>query len=218
MLNKIGLATLVVSIGLTVLVAQNCKSISDVLNEIEWKVDIFGIKAIPFGYLAPGFLIAILTRAIKLHDRISDLFHIRAVFDVSHILVPLAGGAGVPIDADKIGRIHSDRQNLMRKTFYRFASSSKPEIDEHLVVMALDRWFWFWVLVEGITIGIVALVLLLVIRGFTAAAILATGLLVFTIIAAFAHRACVATAYQQVKAILEIPGSQPILKAAFSAV
>src|SRR5690242_1681238 len=52
------------------------------------------------GVAAP-FVIAIVSQAIKLHNRISDLFKIRLRFDTQCLLRPLAEGTGYIVDRAK---------------------------------------------------------------------------------------------------------------------
>jgi hypothetical protein len=98
-----------------------------------------------------SLLVAWLSHAIQVHDRVSDLFGIRRRFDRNHILLPLAVLAGVQLSAAQLNRIDANRDSLMRKVFYRYASSraEKPLVDKHDIERALDVWSWFWILIEA---------------------------------------------------------------------
>jgi hypothetical protein len=56
----------------------------------------------------------------------------------------------------------ANRNELMRKVFYRYASSraDSPLVDKHDIEHALETWSWFWACVEAVTFfgfaGIVA--------------------------------------------------------------
>lgn len=42
----------------------------------------------------------------------------------------------------------------MGRIFYRYASSTDPKIDKHLIYEALDWWSWYWVIVESVAVFI----------------------------------------------------------------
>ena len=75
----------------------------------------------------------------KLHDRLSDILHIRERFDISHILFPLALASGAACTVEQIWKIKRNRQDLMYKVFYKYASSSpgKSQIELHYITLAL---------------------------------------------------------------------------------
>lgn len=107
-----------------------------------------------------GLLIALIiagvSYAIQLHDRISDLFGIRHRFDVKHILLPLASKVGKRVTPKLTQAISDGRDPLMRSVFYRYASSrdDKPIVDKHDIERALDGWSWYWILVEAMPVAI----------------------------------------------------------------
>lgn len=109
---------------------------------------------VPLGPLAAGLVIAFLARALRLHDRLSDLLRIREDFDVILILEPLAAGAGVNLTAEDRAAVRARRVALMDSVFYRYASSGSdaPLIDAHLVRSALEQWSWYWCVVEACAI------------------------------------------------------------------
>jgi hypothetical protein len=96
--------------------------------------------------------------AFQLHDRLSDVFKIRHRFDRSCILLPLALLAGVKLSAMQLNAVDANRDTLMHKVFYRFASSrsDKPLVDRHDIEHALAAWSWFWILLEGMTLFVVS--------------------------------------------------------------
>lgn len=106
-------------------------------------------NTIPLGVVLPAAILALCFRALKVHDLISTLFRIRPRFDVEHILVPLASGAGIPVGTTERAMLAGRRLSLMDLVFYEYASSTKPQIDSHFVVHALDTWTWFWATVEA---------------------------------------------------------------------
>jgi hypothetical protein len=42
----------------------------------------------------------------------------------------------------------------MGACFYKYASSTKPELDPHTITLALDNWSWYWILLEAISLGV----------------------------------------------------------------
>jgi len=89
--------------------------------------------------------------SLRLHDRISDLFGIRARFDRNYILLPLAILTGSQLSAFQLNRMGANRDSLMRRVFYRYASTraERPLVDRHDIEAAIEIWSWYWVLVEG---------------------------------------------------------------------
>lgn len=95
-----------------------------------------------------GLFISYIVRAVKVHDKIATLFRMRHDFDVHHIIIPLAGEAGVPIGLGRRQSIRQQRKRLISKIFYKYASSTDPRINGHLIETAMDRWSWLWAVVE----------------------------------------------------------------------
>ena len=108
-----------------------------------------------------AFALAAVAYVAKLHDRVSDLFGIRARFDVNEILKPSALATGTPLSPSQIQKLRAKRLDLMGPVFYKFASSGKPIIDPHYITMALTQWSWYWVVIElNVVVGLVAIALL----------------------------------------------------------
>jgi hypothetical protein len=82
-----------------------------------------------------------------MHNKISDLFQIRKKFDVSYILIPLSKAVEIPIDENYKNVLKTNRKTLMADVFYKYASSTNPQIDKHLIWIALDKWSWYWAFV-----------------------------------------------------------------------
>jgi hypothetical protein len=107
-----------------------------------------GAESISANVLIAGAL-AVLAHAIKLHDRVSDIFRIRHDFDIYKILVPLAFLSRSTVQ--DVGKLASRRGDLMQRVFYKYASSAKSStvVDKHDITSALTVWMWFWALVEA---------------------------------------------------------------------
>lgn len=101
---------------------------------------------------AVALLVAILSYNMKIHDRISDIFGIRKVFDRRYIIAPLALRVGVSLTPSQFENFDANRHEIMRAVFYKFASSRAPNplVDRHEIEHALSAWTVLWILVEGI--------------------------------------------------------------------
>jgi hypothetical protein len=104
-----------------------------------------------------AIVLAWVSHAIQLHNRLSDAFGIRNRFDRNYILLPLAVLTGVQLSPIKLNALKANRELLMEKVFYRYASSraDKPLVDKHHIERALDTWSWYWILVEGAALWLV---------------------------------------------------------------
>jgi len=128
---------------------EKIPSLGAVLSKLPQAGEIMGVK-VSLGTILLALLIAFVSRAVKMHDRLSNLLRIRRNFDVREILVPLAVKTiGSPTE-DKLARITRQRDRLMDQVFYQYVSSTRHpgEIDSHLIEGALDQWSWFWCLLE----------------------------------------------------------------------
>jgi hypothetical protein len=205
MLTKIMTFTFVVSLVLVAVVAHNWPTLWNLLhpNWLTIGIDVLGLKNIPAAYLIVAFLVSLVARVSKLHDRISDLFKIRERFDLNEILIPLAGGAGIPVDLVKRERLIKSRTQIMGDVFYRYASSTNPVIDGHLVWTALDKWSWFWICIEGTAVSIAAFIALLWVHAFPTAACVGALIIMGTLVATQINRACASVAHAEVRSILQ---------------
>jgi len=204
MLTKIMVFTFFVSLVLVAVVAHDLPRVWRYLHPtwLTFTVEPLGLKNVPTAYVIVAFLISLVARVSKLHDRMSDLFGIRERFDVHEILTPLAGGVGIPVDLLRRERLIELRGQIMGDVFYRYASSRNPVIDKHLIWTALDKWSWFWVCIEGATVGTLAFILLLSAGAFRSAAIVGLVTLFGTLAATQVNRACASIAHSEVREIL----------------
>jgi hypothetical protein len=149
---------------LTFVLRSNIPAINNVFESVEHLAPITKILAILHGENLNfcGFIISLLVAwigyALRLHDRISDLFGVRKRFDRNYILLPLAILSGSQLSAFQLNRVDANRDSLMRRVFYQYASSraEKPVVDKHDIEAALEIWSWYWVLVEGTAVLLAA--------------------------------------------------------------
>lgn len=169
------------------------------------------------GYLVPAVAVGLISRIFRVHSQLGHWLGIRERFDIDIILKEM----GRQIDLDVAAVAEEDwlaqRHDLMRKSFYQYASSRSPQIDDHLIHQALDLWSWFWILLESSVLFVcVGLVLL-------AAGVYETGLTTFSgaiAVAAIGLPAirlqCKRYAIAQVRAILSDPLRQSAVRTLFA--
>ena len=203
-LDKLFVSTLSVALGAVWLLCKNVAFLEATLSELNVPVPIDGLS-VPIGYLLSALVVTLLFRIFKAHDLISDLFRIRSRFDVNEILLPLAGEAGLPMPVDKVERMRAKRQDLMRQVFYRYASGvpGAAKIDMEMIVMALDQWSWYWMLLEASAIILPCAVFLLVLRRALPAAWLLVAFVVLLGLMRLMMPLCIRYARREVKAIVE---------------
>jgi hypothetical protein len=218
MLTKIATFTFVVALGATWLLRAKCPQANQLLATLDLKVKVFDTE-LALGYVLPALVVAIASRMLKLHDRLSDLFRVRSQFDVHEILTVLAGAVGLPVTLALREKMRSDRKTLMNRVFYRYASSSAdaPAVDKHLIHMALDNWSWFWIAWESSLVAVLTSCLLVWLNQ----CILGVALLVLAgvllLVAQLPRRKCVEYAHQQVAAITSDPGRASEIRGVFNA-
>ena len=148
MLRRIFFFTFVAGIGAVKLLRLNSAPIDGLLAQLDSEIELPYLgKLKVLGYVLPAFVIAFIFYTIRLHDRLSDCFRIRYLFDTRRIIRPFAIAAG--LDETRIKQLYPQRHDLMRDLFYEYASSKNPQIDTHNIHEALDNWTWIWVLLEA---------------------------------------------------------------------
>lgn len=163
MLKRIAVYTGAIAFGVTWLVRGHVRWVADALGTLSLPVEMSaGTVNLPLGMVLVALAVTVLSRALKLHDRISDVLRIRHRFDVNKILLPLACASAAPLSPEQIASIAPRRRELMNSVFYKYASSTQGQsaIDGHVVRTALDHWSWYWILVEGFLVVVVGTALL----------------------------------------------------------
>jgi hypothetical protein len=144
----------------TIILAQASPAVKSFIDSISTKADLFSIKDLKALLVLIPFGIVLLSRIIRLHDKISDLLRIRFFFDTRYILYSLAHLTKVTLTKDLKKIIGRNRDNAMRVVFYKYASFIDPIIDTQLVRTAADNWGWFWSLLESLFLfGLTAFIL-----------------------------------------------------------
>lgn len=202
MLQRIFYMTVASGFFCTILLAKASPTFQELINSISTQADIGPIKNIKVLYVLIPFIIGAISRILKLHDRISDVFKIRLRFDTRFILFPLAQDAKIELTEDLKKKIKQNRVAVMYKVFYEYAGFKSPVIDEQLVRTAADNWGWFWVFVESSIIFFVTAVLLVFLNKWYYVLFCICIILGEMIFMIFQWSACKRCARRQIDAIL----------------
>lgn len=151
-LERVFWSTLFVSFGCTAALAFASPEIKALLQSVNVEAELGPIKGLKLLYVGLPTLVALASRAFKLHDRVSDLLGLRKIIDVEWILLPLARRVDVDLDALSVAAIRFRRREALYKVFYPFVSLPESKIDPQLVRTALDNLGWLWVLVEALVL------------------------------------------------------------------
>lgn len=202
MLERIFATTVVAGVICTLILTSASPALKKLLDSVQTQAEIGPIKGVKALYVLIPIAIALISRVIRLHDKISDLLRIRCVFDTQYILFPMAQLTGHELDRDMKKRIRSVRQEAMYKVFYPYAGFKEPKIDTQLVRTALDNWGWFW---AGIESGFLFAITAVLVKGIAGDAYYYFCLLVLLLIALFLlfqWFVCRQSADRQVRAIV----------------
>jgi hypothetical protein len=218
-LNRIFWFTSAAALGAVWLLRSHLPAVEAALSRVDFELQTGAGKLLPIagGYLIPALGVGLISRIFRIHSHLGHLLGIRERFEIDVILAELARSVDVDVAAVSEQQWLAHRHDLMRKAFYQFASSTSPQIDEHLVHQALDLWSWFWIVLEA-TLVFVATGLILV-----AANVYEAGLITFggsLVVAALAlpsiRHECRRYAIAQVRAILADPAREVIVRREFS--
>ena len=105
----------------------------------------------------------------------------------------------------------------MNAAFYRYASSTKPAIDEHLIHEALDTWSWIWVLSEALVVTALVSVVLVVYGRLEATLWLALGAVIAIALMRLLYVRCSRLALDEVAAITSDNERKMAIRALFHA-
>jgi|SRR5579859_473631 len=221
MLDKIASWTFIVTLLLLLLLAWQVPGLNHLIQSLHQKVDIkdlpFSVAAVPLGAILIALGVAWLTRSIRWHNQLSDMFRIRSRFDVRHILLPLAASCGVLLSGQKLARLNSDRDQLMEQVFYHYIHTNPRVLTEHSVAQAMDRWGNLWILAETTSVAFVASIVLIAVASWAWATLLLALILIAIGAMHLIRVDCERHAHTQVTMILNSPGSPAYLLPVFSA-
>lgn len=165
-------------------------------------------------------LVAFASHAVRLHDRLSDLLHIRAKFDIDSILLPMLALTGPTVTSDQLDNLSSKRGSLMSRVFYRYNSSGEgdgPVVSSHTRKEALTSWSWYWVFLESVFVYITCAVICLLIGAYMTASIVFTVCVTLIIIMSYLKAEVRRYAWYQVIDIANDSERRSDIRSAFEA-
>jgi len=160
MLQRIFYSSVASGFICTIILTQVFPSFKSLIDLVSIRADFGFIKDLKALLVIIPLGIGLISRMLRLHDKISDLLRIRFFFDTRYILYPLAHLTGTNLTKDRKKVIGENRVNAMRKVFYKYASFINPKIDTQLVRTAADNWGWFWSLLESFFIFSITAIIL----------------------------------------------------------
>lgn len=213
MLKKIATTTFFISLFIIMILSHTINDISSFMKIISFglKYEYGGLK-LYISYFYFPLLFALGENIFKIHDKVSDLFGIRYRFDKNIIIARFLNEIKQSKKLKKVNKINRD--SIMRVIFYKYASSTNPQIDRHLIDMALGVWSWYWIIMDTllcvITLGIIWLIFSFSwLACFVLIGIIITCLSIMHIIKKFQ---CSEYALQEVQAILQLQNSRSEIK------
>jgi hypothetical protein len=117
----------------------------------------------------------------------------------------MATASGATVSPDQIRSLKQNRNSLMYKVFYKYASSTKGKavIDSHYITMALDQWSWYWIVLELAFLALLVAATLAGTKQYELAMWFLTGILVVIGLLQAIRKLCSDYALQEVEAILD---------------
>lgn len=213
MLNKIATTMFFISLVILAVLSNVVVGMESFMKLISFGKNYkFGGFELYLSYFYFPLLFALAENMFKLHDRISDLLNIRYKFDKNVIIVEFLLEMKLYKNFKKINK--SNRKTIMNAIFYKYASSTNPQIERHLIDMALSSWCWYWIVMDTALCVVVCGVVCLI-YNFSVTILLALFvivlicLLIMYIIKKFQ---CRNYAIREVKAILELEDSRNEIK------
>jgi len=208
MLGRITTCTAIVALVLALVMRSQLGWFDDLLKPIDSGFDLIppDWRKVPAGDAVVLVLAAVGSRFFKLHDRLSDLLQIRARFDVDAILRPMAlMTLQSPMTRAAMAALSTQRDDLMHALFYPYASTdpARRQIDAHYVDIAIDHWTWYWVVLEGNFLCLVAALVFLFSSSYGGAAVLLLLVLVLIGLLQLLRRMCERNALNEVEEILK---------------
>jgi hypothetical protein len=216
MLERIFVVTVATGIICTLILASASPSVKALLDSIKTETDVGPIKDLKALYVLIPIFIAVVSRVVLLHDRLSDLLHIRIIFDTRYVLFPMARLSGHDVDKNMEQRIRSVRESAMYKVFYPYAGFAAPAIDKQLIRTALDNWGWFWSWVESEVLLVVSSIVVKAMGGDAQFWICLDGSFLIALLLLTTWFACRRSADRQVRAVVDDPQRKSDIYAYFA--
>lgn len=147
MVDKISKCSFLISLLLLYFLSCCNNDLYAFLNKISFgiKYELIGIKLTLAGAVLP-LLVGIAEHIFKIHDKVSTILKIRKKYDKEVIVCSFLRSLGFENQIPKLK--DDDVSKLMSCCFYRYASSTNPQIDSHNILLALNEWCWFWIILD----------------------------------------------------------------------
>lgn len=202
----------------TFILAKASPNVQAIIDSVSTQVDIGPIKGLKALYVVFPIGVSLISRMLRLHDKISDVLRIRLLFDTRYILFPLAELSGHDLTKELKEKIRSNRNAAMHVVFYPYAGFMDPAIDKQLVRSAADNWGWFWVLIESAFIFGLTAVTLWILQKNTYLQVCLWVLFLHMCLLLVEWVACRQAASRQVKAVLADSSRRSDVWAYFTAI
>lgn len=203
MTKKISFFTFWVTLFGLYLAAYLSSNVNNVMKELSCGLEYeLGSIKLYFSFLYIPLAVAIFENIIHLHDKISDIIGIRYRFDKSVIIKKFLEITSL---SDKLGCVNrKNRDKIMKNIFYKYASSTEPKIDVHLIHSALGMWTWFWIILDS-TLVFLIIGFIYLLSPFSSLKLLLFILLVLLLVMfmVLVKNSCKKYAEQEVECILE---------------
>ncbi len=163
MVDKISQSVFIISTILLFLLSQACPEFLKVLKNLSFGA-IFKVCNIDLNiaiFYVP-FLMGVFEHMFKLHNVWSKIFGIRKRYDRKIIVRNLISQCNIKnVNANKLS--NEQVRKIMDTCFYRYASSSNPNIDSHYITITLTEWCWFWIILDTLmlfdVVGVIWLIM-----------------------------------------------------------
>lgn len=218
-LNRIFWFTTAAALGAVWLLRHYLPAVEEALSRVDFELQTGAGKLLPMpgGYLIPAVAVGLMSRIFRIHSQIGHWLGIRERFEIDVILKELAMRVGVDVDLIPEEQWVEQRYDLMRNGFYHFANTRAPQIDEHLILQALDLWSWFWIVLEAAFVFVVTGLVLVALQVHEPGLMTFGGALVVGVIGLPAIRfQCKLYAIAQVRAILADPAREAMVREVFA--
>lgn len=213
MLKKIATTMFFVSLLVIVVLSHTFVDISLYMESISFGfIYKFGGFELYISYFYLPTLFALAENIFKLHDRISDLFHIRFRFDKNVIIAKFLLELQMQ---DKLNKVNKKNRNqIMYNIFYLYASSTSPKIDRHFIDMALGVWSWYWIILDTVVCFFISSVIWLTYSFSWKPCLVLIGIIIVCLLAMFVIKKfqCSKYALLEIDAILKIKNSRNDIK------
>lgn len=117
----------------------------------------------------------------KIHDKLASLLRIRFNYDKKVIVNGFLERAKIERDLKSLDQKATNA--IMSQVFYKYASSTNPVIDSHSIILTLNEWCWYWILLDSTLILLLVGIAFLVIKwSWTNLVLLLVALIVLSVI------------------------------------